>query len=123
MKRILFLLIGLPFFAAAQEKLLIVEGTSPSLYINHTVVAKENFYSIGRLYNVSPKEIAPFNKISMEKGLNAGQVLKIPLNKSNFSQSNAKASDEILVPVYHTVAEKEGLYRIGINNNKVPVAT
>ena len=122
MKRILFLWIGLPFFAAAQDKLM-VEGNSPSLYINHTVVAKENFYSIGRLYNISPKEIAPFNKISMEKGLNPGQVLKIPLSKSNFSQSNAKAADEVLVPVYHTVAAKEGLYRIGINNNKVPVAT
>ena len=122
MKRILFLLIGLPFFVAAQDKGPIVEGTSPNLYISHTVVAKENFYSIGRMYNISPKEIAPFNKISMEKGLNPGKLLKIPLNKSNFSQENKKAADEVLVPVYYTVKEKEGLYRIGINNNKLPVA-
>jgi len=122
MKRILFLLIGMPFFVAAQDQLM-VEGTSPSLYIKHTVAAKENFYSIGRMYNISPKEIAPFNKLSMDKGLNPGQVLKIPLNKTNFSQNSAKAKDEVLVPVYHTVKEKEGLYRIGINNNKLPVAT
>lgn len=123
MKRIIFLLIGMPFFAPAQEQVLLVEGNSQALYIKHTVAAKENFYSIGRLYNISPKEIAPFNKISMEKGLNPGQVLKIPLVKANFSQDNKKASDEMLVPVYHTVKEKEGLYRIGINNNKLPVAT
>jgi len=123
MKRILILLIAMPFFAVAQDKLLMVEGSPSALYINHTVVAKENFYSIGRLYNISPKEIAPFNKISMEKGLNPGQVLKIPLSKSNFSQTSAKAADEVLVPVYHTVKEKEGLYRIGVNHNKLPVAS
>ena len=123
MKRILFLLIGMPFFVQAQGPVLVVEGTSPNLYISHTVAAKENFYSIGRMYNASPKEIAPFNKISMEKGLNPGQVLRIPLGKANFSQDNKKAADEVLVPVYHTVKEKEGLYRIGINNNKLPVAT
>lgn len=122
MKRMLFLMLGLPFICAAQEQVLIVEGTSPGLYINHTVEAKENFYSIGRMYNISPKELAPFNKISLEKGLNAGQVLKIPLNKSNFLQSNVKGSGETLVPVYYTVKEKEGLYRIGINHNKMPVA-
>ncbi len=123
MKFILFLLIGLPLFGAAQDQVLTVEGTSPALYINHTVAAKENFYSIGRLYNISPKEIAPFNKLKLEGGLNLGQVLKIPLSKDNFSQSNTKAKDEVLVPVYHIVKEKEGLYRIGINHNKLPVAT
>lgn len=123
MKRILFVLFSLPIFAVAQDKQLIVEGSGSALYINHIVVARDNFYSIGRMYNVSPKEIAPFNKLSMDKGLNPGQVLKIPLTKSNFSQNGSKAKDEILVPVYHTVKESEGLYRIGINHNKVPVAT
>ena len=110
-------------FAAAQNLTLMVEGTTPSLYLTHTVAAKENFYSIGRLYNVSPKEIAPLNKLKLEKGLNPGQVIKIPLNKSNFSQSGTKAGDEVLVPLYHTVKEKEGLYRIGVNHNKLPVVT
>ena len=121
MKRILFFVICLPFFAKAQDGSLMIEGTSPALYLNHTVAPKENFYSIGRLYNISPKEIAPFNKISMEKGLNPGQVLKIPLGASNFSQKVTKAADEALVPLYYVVKEKEGLYRIGINHNKLPV--
>jgi len=122
MKRILFLLLGMPFFVAGQDQQLTAEGTSPNLYVSYTVVAKDNFYSIGRLYNVSPKDIAPFNKMKLEGGLTPGQVLKIPLNKENFLQTNAKAAKgETLVPVYHTVKEKEGLYRIGINHNKVPV--
>jgi hypothetical protein len=68
MKKILTLLLWLPFFAAAQEKSLQVEGVSPALYITHKVAPKENYYSIGRIYNVSPKEIAPFNKLQLESG-------------------------------------------------------
>lgn len=124
MKRLLFLLLALPFAAKAQDKQLMAEGVSPNLYLSHTVAAKENFYSIGRLYNISPKDnIAPFNKLAMEKGLSPGQVIKIPLTAANFLQSGTAAADEALIPVYHTVAEKEGLYRVSVNHNKVPVET
>lgn len=98
-----------------------VQGTSPSLYLTHTVVAKENWYSIGRLYNVSPKEIAPLNNSSMDKPLAIGQTLKIPLT-TNLSIDGTKAADEVFVPLYYTVQEKEWLYRISQNHQKVPVA-
>ncbi len=123
MKRLLLLILLLPFFASAQNKPLMAEGTTPDLYIIHIAAPKENYYSIGRLYNVSPKEIAPFNKMELEKGFGIGQVIKIPLTAGNFLQSGAAAKDEALIPVYHTVADKEGLYRISVNHNKVPVAT
>lgn len=98
-----------------------VQGVSPSLYLTHTVVAKETWYSIGRLYNVSPKEIAPLNNTSMDKPLAIGQALKIPLT-TNLAVDGTKAADEVFVPLYHTVQEKEWLYRISQNHNKVPVA-
>lgn len=98
-----------------------VQGVSPALYLNHTVAAKETWYSIGRLYNVSPKEIAPLNNSSMDKPLAIGQTLKIPLT-TNLSVDGTKAADEVFVPLYHTVQEKEWLYRISQNHNKVPVA-
>jgi LysM repeat protein len=107
-----------------QDKPLMAQGVSPNLYLNHTVAAKENYYSIGRLYNASPKDqIAPFNNLQMEKGLSPGQVIKVPLAANNFSQDGTVAADEALVPVYHTVQEKEGLYRISVTYNKVPLAT
>ncbi|MBK7433599.1 MAG: LysM peptidoglycan-binding domain-containing protein [Chitinophagaceae bacterium] len=121
MKRYLFLLLSLPLVSLAQNKMLLAEGSSPGLYLTHTVAPKENFYSIGRLYNISPKEIAPFNKLALEKGLSLGQVLKIPLTSGNFMQEGSPGADEALIPVYHTVKEKEGLYRISMNYNKVPV--
>lgn len=123
MKRLLIVLFSVPVFASAQNKALAIEGISPDLYINHTVAPKENYYSIGRIYNISPKEVAPYNKLVLENGLSLGQALKIPLTPVNFVQSGAAAADEVLVPVYHTVAGKEGLYRISTNYNKLPLET
>lgn len=121
MKYFLLLILTCPVLAVAQDKKLMAEGSSPNLFITHTVQAKENFYSIGRLYNVSPKEIAPYNKLAMEKGLNPGQSLKIPLVASNFIQQQDVSGDEVLIPLYYSVKEKEGLYRIGITHNKLTV--
>ena len=98
-----------------------VQGVSPGLYLVHTVQPKENWYSIGRTYNVSPKQLAPYNALSMDKALAVGQVLKVPLTAENFSQDGSKAADEVLVPVHHTLQEKEWLYRVSVNYNKVPV--
>ena len=119
MKWILAILNLFPLAALTQDKVLTVEGTTPYLFLNHTVQAKENFYSIGRLYNTDPKGIAPFNKIEMSKGLNPGQVLRIPLSENNFVQKNSAGPGEALIPLYYTVKEKEGLYRIGLNHNKI----
>jgi len=93
---------------------LIVQNSDKGLYLNHKVAPKENFYSIGRLYHISPKDIASFNGVDMNKGLAIGQSLKIPLNASNFSQSNAKGQ-----PVYYVVEPKEGLYKVSQKNNGV----
>jgi LysM repeat protein len=98
-----------------------VQGITPNLYLVHTVVAKDNWYSIGRLYNIGPKELAPFNDLPMDKPLAIGQQIRIPLTASNFSQDNEKAADEVFVPVYYVVKEREWMYRISQNNNKVPI--
>lgn len=114
---VMMMLAGPQLFAQTE---LTVQGTTPELYLNHTVAAKETWYSLGRLYNISPKEIAAFNKTTIDKPLSISQSIRIPL-ASNFSQNNSKAADEVLVPVYHTVAEKEWMYRVSVNHNKVPI--
>jgi len=103
----------------AQE--LTIQGTSPKLHLLHSVAPKETWYSIGRLFNVNPKELATYNGLKMEAPLSIGQNLKVPLAATNFSQTGEKAGDEALVPVYHTVQEKEWMYRISQNYNKVPI--
>ncbi|NLU95148.1 LysM peptidoglycan-binding domain-containing protein [Chitinophaga sp. Ak27] len=94
-----------------------VQGTSPSLYISHVVKKGENFYSLSRAYGIPPKEIAAANKVTMEQGLQLGRTLHIPLTAANFSQK----ADASGTPVYHKVTEKETLYRVSVNYNKVPL--
>lgn len=108
------------FLLSAQSGLMI-QGTSTDLHLQHTVAPKENWYSVGRMYNISPKEIAPFNAMTLESPLNIGQQLKIPLTTTNFAQNESRADDETYVPIYHTVQEKEWMYRISTTYNKVPI--
>ncbi|WP_161596761.1 LysM peptidoglycan-binding domain-containing protein [Chitinophaga vietnamensis] len=111
-------LFGLCAGAVKAQDTLQVQGTAPNLYITHVVKKGENFYSIGRAYGISPKEIASANKISMDQGLQLGHAVHIPLTAANFSQK-ADAGGQ---PVYHKVEGKETLYRVSVNYNKVPLA-
>lgn len=71
-------------------------------YLEHTVGAKENFYSIGRMYNLSPKVLAPYNKLDLAAGgLSIGQKLRIPLVETNFWQSGTRTSQEVVIPLYY----------------------
>ncbi len=99
-----------------------VQGTSPDLYLLHTVQPKETWFAIGRIYNTPAKEIAALNGVTMDK-LNIGQQLKVPLTAHNFTQDGKKRADEVFVPTYHIVGEKEWMYRISQNHNKIPVET
>lgn len=95
-------------------------GATPDLHILHKVAAKETWYSIARNFNLTPKAIATYNKLNISTPLEIGQPVKIPLTSSNFSQNDVKGK-EGFVPVYHVVQEKEWLYRISVNHNKVPL--
>lgn len=107
----------------AQQNDLEIQGTSNNLYVEHTVSPKENFYSLGRTYNVNPKELASYNHLHFQSGLDIGQIMKIPLTKMNFTQSTKVEPNYALVPVYHTVVAGETLYRLGVNYNKVSLAS
>lgn len=111
MKIFIFLLSFIPFIALGQR--------------THTVSPKETWYSVGRTYNVHPRELAAYNNISMESGLTIGQVIKIPgkgnsssvastaPSKSGTEVLNSQPSvNEVRVPVYHKVEKKQTLYGI-----------
>lgn len=110
-------LVGIGLHAQSGSVVAVVEGGKP--VIRHKVVAKENWYSVGRNFNLRPADIAAANGLGMEKALNIGQSLNIPLTADNFAQSGKPAADEAFVPVYHVVQGGEGLYRIGQIYNKV----
>jgi len=115
------LLISTCILVRAQQLPLVVRLENGKLFLNHTVSAKENWYSVGRLYNISPKDLAPYNNTTIDKGLSIGQALRIPLEAGNFTQTGGGQADEALVPVHHVVEPKEGLYHISQSYNKVPM--
>lgn len=120
-KPFLCALLAFSFLSGYTQPSLQVQGAGSALYLNHKAEAKETWYSIGRTYNLSPKDIGAYNDKDINAGLAIGQVVKIPLTAANFSQNDAKAGDEVLVPVYHTVKEGEWMFRISTNHNKVPI--
>ena len=92
----------------------LIKSNDKGLYIDHKVTPKENFYSIGRLFYVHPKHLATFNSLEMTKGLNIGQVVKIPLTDTNFNQKTERG-----LPVYYVTGNSESLYRVSTNNRNV----
>lgn len=122
MKKLLCILLALGVYLTtfSQGAPLMAHSEGGKIFLIHNVVAKENFYSIGRMYNVAPKDLAAYNGLGIDKGLSINQSLKIPLT-TNFAQRGPAAADEVFVPVYHTVKEKEGLYRISQQYDKVAV--
>lgn len=117
-KSIFLLLICFCYFISSAQNGPLVKKTNKGLSLTHTVSPKENFYSIGRLYNVPAKEIASFNGLEMTHGLTIGQVVHVPLTKANFTQAKPTSK-----PVYYEVGQKEGLFRVSANNNNVLMAS
>lgn len=116
----LFILFGLLQVSLlySQKGDLLVKSSDKGLYLEHKVMAKETYYSVGRLYNLHPKAIASFNGLDMNKGLNIDQKIRIPLLDSNFTQKGNSGT-----PVYYKVGDNEGLLTVSKKNNNVSLAS
>lgn len=99
--------IGFAVPGQAQQGDLVVQREAAGLFLNHEVAPKENFYSIGRLFNISPKVIAPYNGLALTGGLTIGQVIKIPLKDQNFTVVRKSTPGEVLVPIFRLDAGKK----------------
>ena len=119
MKKLLLIGIGfllLSEIGFSQNSDLMIRSGEKGLYLEHKTAAKESFYSIGRLYNVHPRFLAAYNSLDMNKGLNIGQSLHIPLTDTNFSQQVNKGA-----PVYYISGANETVSKVSSANSKVPV--
>jgi LysM repeat protein len=113
---IVFVALVMSIAGFAQSDVLIVKKGEKGLFLEHTVLAKESLYAIGRLYSVNPKHIAAFNKMDMNKGLEIDQILMIPLSDTNFSQKSTSGT-----PVYYHVTSGDGLIKVSVDHNNVPM--
>ncbi len=135
--RIVFLSVaGLLFFshqASALRDSIGVKTINGKNFIMHKVTKGEGLYGIGRRYNVAAKDIETANA-DVKNGVNIGQVILVPYNKAVKNTSadtkkqgvNAKenkpaapakmpvaaAANELMEPVFYTVAAGETLFKI-----------
>jgi len=111
-KSLLLILIASFFLTnvVGQSTEFVIKKTGPDYYLEHKVQPKENWFSVGRVYLISPRVISAFNNLSMDKGLSIGQLIRIPLTGDNFNQNdNAAFTGPAIV---HRVAQGEGLLRL-----------
>jgi LysM repeat protein len=95
----------------AQVPDLVVRLSSKGPYVEHKVTAKENYYSIGRDFNVHPRHLATYNGLNMTKGLSVGQTVNIPLTDTNYTHKSPSG-----VPVYYVTSNGETVYNVSTNN-------
>jgi LysM repeat protein len=120
---VLVLLLIFSISTGFSQNQLTILGSGGKFYLNHTVAAKENWYSIGRLFNLPPHDIAGYNNMNFDKPLDIGQEIKIPLTTANFDQKPVKTAGESLIPVFHLVQDKEWAFKISSIYNDVPVTS
>lgn len=102
---------------SAQKAELMLKSNDKGFYLEHKVMPRESFFSVGRLYNVPPKSIAEFNKLDMNKGLFIDQKIKIPLTETNFIQNGNSGT-----PVYFKTKDKKKLTEISSDIGNVSVS-
>ncbi len=108
---VVFVLMSLVTFAQTTPLIVQLDNNS-NPYLVHTVAAKENYYSIGRIYNISPRLYAPYNGLNLAVPMGIGQQVKIPLNEINFWQKGTRKENEVVIPVYHVAKQGENVQRI-----------
>lgn len=101
-------------FAFSYRDSIGVENLSGKKVIIYKLEPKDNYYSVGRKYGISPKIIMDFNK---NMALNVGAIIRIP-TQINFEDKSpsitelSKVTTATATETLHTVAKKETLYSI-----------
>ena len=85
-----------------------VENVDGLKVIIYQATAKETYYSIGRRYNISPKEILTYND---SKFLNVGTIIKVPTKIPFIGQTTSRAENNISPSTYfsYTIVPKDNL--------------
>ncbi len=100
-------------FALSYRDSIGVENLLGKKVIIYKLEPKDNYYSIGRKYGISPKIIMDFNK---NMPLNIGTIIRIP-TEINFTEYTSQAqtvttNNSNQTETLHTVIKKETLYSI-----------
>ncbi len=91
---------------APATRTMMATTTTAGSYTTHVVHKGDTLCSIGREYNVSFKEIAAANGMTNPNDLNAGQVIRIPVNESSSSTTMIAQKTQTSTPTPKTKETK-----------------
>jgi LysM repeat protein len=111
MLRIFLVVIGFGFLTVNAQNAVQAKVVDGKAFIGHAVTSGETLYGIARSYGISPKDLASFNGLNAQKGLEKNAILKIPITPTTIS---AKPCTKCAT-IKYAVQQHEGLYRIGVN--------
>ncbi|MFM7671121.1 MAG: LysM peptidoglycan-binding domain-containing protein [Bacteroidota bacterium] len=89
----LFLVMGATVFS--QSSGLRLQKSAKGFYLEHKVLPKQSLFSIGRIYSVHPQNLAAYNGLDMNKGIQIDQVIRVPLSDTNFQRKQGEG-----VPIF-----------------------
>jgi LysM repeat protein len=93
----------------SEQKNVVENAVSLENKSNHIIVAKDNLFSIARLYNVSVQDLELLNELALKDGLQIGETINIPNKKKTL---NGQARVINAETIFHTVEAKETKYSI-----------
>jgi LysM repeat protein len=118
-KLLVFIFVFLLLQVKSQDRLLIA-GYDENYYVVHSVEEKESLSSIGRIYGYTAKQLAQYNSLSPNAGLQIGAKLKIPLTADNFG---IQAEMTTGIALYHIAQKGDNLFKLSQKYYKVPLAS
>lgn len=84
----------------------------------HIVQAGETLYGIARLYDITVMDIVSLNDLSLQEGIQTGQVLRLPGEDAEASQQVSVSEETVIDDVfYHEVKTSDTLYSISRRYN------
>lgn len=108
-------IIRIPAKSKSEERVETDQDQVKDDFIYHKVQAKETPYSLHLKYKVAVDDIYKFNKGS-EKGLQLGQIIKIPNSRTTGTEKNNLKSDADIIGTYK-IKQGDTLYKIAESCN------
>jgi LysM repeat protein len=97
-------LMQLPVVSWAQKQLKVV-NLNHKPFVEHKIADNQTIFTLSRMYHISLAEIADANNALYKKGFSNGDIVYIPITKSNYLQDSVANS----LPLEYKVKDNETL--------------
>lgn len=111
-------------FLLPHDSVFILLGDFPEKLIEHTLAAKQTYYSLARHYGLEVEELNYFNQGLDVNNLKPGDVIRIPVPNASIRRFTKKNFIRWkYAPIYYRVRPGDTMFKIAKSNFNMPVDT